>query len=120
MSTSKFLIGAVLLAIVPLTACDKAELDATKQQLQVVSSERDALKTQLDASKQQAALLQQQVTDLQAKVVAATAALAAPAADAKPVGAKGDKKDATKGDEAGKKAAAGAKSSTAKPPASAQ
>ena len=112
MLTSKFLIGLVLLAIVPLTACDKAELEATKQQLQVVSSERDALKTQLDASKQQSAALQRQVTDLQAKVTAATAALAAPAADAKPDGAKGDKKSATKADEPGRTAA--------KPPAPAR
>ena len=114
-TTSKILIGVVLLAIVPLTACDKAELDATKQQLQMVSLERDALKTQLDASKQQSAVLQQQVTDLQAKVTAATAALAAPAADAKPDGVKGDKKNATKADEAGRKAAG-----AAKPPAPAQ
>src|SRR3982751_2570896 len=103
MSTRMFLIAVVLLAIVPLTACDKAELEATKQQLQMVSLERDALKTQLDASKQQSAALQQQVTDLQAKVTAATTALGAPAADAKADGAKGDKKSATKANEAGKK-----------------
>src|SRR5436190_22364926 len=111
MSTRKFLIGLVLLAIVPLTACDKAELDATKQQLQMVSLERDAFKAQLEASKQQSAALQQQVTDLQAKVAAATAALAAPAADAKPDGVKGDKKSATKADEAGRKAAGAVKPS---------
>ena len=115
MSTSKFLICIAVLAIVPLTACDKAELDATKQQLQMVSLERDALKTQLDAAKQQLAALQQRVTDLQAKVTAATAALAAPAVDAKPDGAKGDKKSATKADEPGRKAAG-----AAKPPAPAQ
>jgi cell division protein FtsB len=117
MSTSRFLIGLVLLAIVALTACDKAELDATKQQLQMVSLERDALKTQLDASRQQSAVLQQQVTDFQARVTAATAALAAPAADAKPDGAKGDKKSATKTVEAGRKAAGAANPSAAKPPA---
>src|SRR3954463_1354594 len=99
MSTRTFLSGLVLLAIVPLTACDKAELDATKQQLQMVSSERDALKTQLEASKQQSAAFQRQVTELQAKVTAATTALAAPAADAKPDAAKGDKKSAPKADE---------------------
>src|SRR4051812_943917 len=109
MSTSKFVIGVVLLAVLPLTACDKAELDATKQQLQTVSLERDALKTQLDASKQQSAALQQQVSDLRAKVAAATAALAAPGADVKPDAAKGDKKSAAKPDDTGKKAAGAAK-----------
>src|SRR3954454_17896281 len=101
MSTRTFLLGAVLLVIVPLTACDKAELDATKQQRQTVSLEHDAFKAQLDASGQQSAALQQQVTDLRAKVAAATAALAAPAADAKPDATKVDKKSPPQADETG-------------------
>ena len=90
MSITKSLFVPVLLASIALAGCDqsKAELESTKQQLQIVSGERDVLKTQLDASKQQAAALTQQVNNLQAKLTAAMAALAAPP----PETVKGDKK----------------------------
>ena len=57
MSMTRFLFVPVLLASIALAGCDKAELEATKQQLQTVTVERDNLKTQLDASKQQTAAL---------------------------------------------------------------
>jgi septal ring factor EnvC (AmiA/AmiB activator) len=113
MSTTKSLMLAIFLASVSLCGCDKAELEATKQQLQTVSSERDALKAQVEASKQQVAQLQQQNNELQGKVTTAMAALTAMAADPKAEGAKGDKKqEAAKGD---KKGAGAAKAAPAKP-----
>jgi len=71
MSMTKSLFVSVLLASLAVAGCDKAELEATKQQLQTVSVERDNLKAQLDASKQQIAALALQVNNLQAKLAAA-------------------------------------------------
>ena len=94
MSMTKSLFVPVLLASIAFAACDqsKAELEATKQQLQTVSLERDNLKAQLDASKQQTAALAQQINNVQAKLTAAMAALAAP-----PETGKGDKKSGAGG-----------------------
>ena len=98
MSMTKFLFVPILLASIALVGCDKAELEATKQQLQTVSLERDNLKQQLDASKQQNAALTLQVSNLQTKLVAAATALAAP----------------DKAEKADKKGGAGGKTGSAK------
>jgi len=106
MSMTKFLFVTILLATIGLVGCDKAELEATKQQLQTVSLERDSLKTQLDASKQQNAALTLQVNNLQTKLAAAAAALAAP-----------DKEKADKKGGAGGKTGSAKSSEPAKAPA---
>jgi septal ring factor EnvC (AmiA/AmiB activator) len=95
MATMKTLgIAVVLAATGALAGCDqsKAELEATKQQLQTVTMERDSLKTELQESKQRAVTLQRQLADIQAKLSAAAAALVPPAEDQKAAPAKVDKK----------------------------
>jgi septal ring factor EnvC (AmiA/AmiB activator) len=102
MLSIKNLVSLSALAFVcALAGCDqsKAELDATKTQLQTVSAERDGLKTQLAATSQQIAGLRQQVADLQAKLAQAAAPAPAPEPAAEP------KKDEPKGKKGGKKVA---------------
>jgi septal ring factor EnvC (AmiA/AmiB activator) len=115
MSMTKILgVAVALVTIGGLAACDqsKAELDATRRQLQTMTMERDSLKTQLEDSKQRAAVLGQQVAEIQAKLSAAAAALVAPAGDQKQELAKGDKGD--------KKSASAGKPANAKPAKPAQ
>ena len=103
MSMTKSLFVPILVASIAFAGCvSKAELDATKQQLQAVTSERDNLKTQLEAAKQQTTGLTMLVNSLQTKLAAAAAALAAP-----PETGKGDKVD--------KKGGAGGKTGSPKP-----
>ena len=78
-------LAATTSLLLGVLGCDpsKAELDKTKQELQTMTAERDALKSQLDQANGKMGTMTQQMSDMQAKANAApppAAAEAAPAA----------------------------------------